>query len=262
MIIILFITIILLLHWYNIYKTKSSSCCSYTFENYENNIIFLSKNELEDILTKDSDNYYSRFYNSDLIARKSSNITEYKEKIKQNTVDFTEKEKERIKNIIIQLDNKIKNISFPWFDGNKCNNIPWKFGLIDGTDYESGLSHTRYDTIIFSRHTLSHKTDSSFAKTLLHEKVHVYQKLYPNDVETYINMNNYKKIRKRSESDMIRANIDTDDWVYVDKNNKEHKCVYFNNKPYSLSDVYYNPCNEQKCEHPYEKMAIEISEKI
>ena len=260
MIIIIIITIILLFYWYN--KYNNCKCDSNYVENYENNIIFLSKNDLENILTTDSDNYYSRFYKLDFIARKSTNISEYKHRIKNNAIEFTENEKKRLQNIINELDKKIVNISYPWFDGKKCCNIPWKLALIDGSEYESGLSHTRYDTIIFSRRNLSSKTDQSFSKTLLHEKAHVYQKLYPNDVEIYLNINNYKKSRKRSEIYMIRANIDTDDWIYVDKNNVEYKCVYQNNSPYSLSDVYYNPCNEQKCEHPFEKMAIEISEQI
>ena len=94
-------------------------------------------------------------------------------------------------------------------------------------------------------------------KTLMHEKVHIYQKIYKDHVEKYIKMNNFIKIKERSSSDNIRANPDLDNWIYKDSNNNIYQAIY-NNKPSSVEDITYLPFNSQSYEHPFEKMAIFI----
>lgn len=228
-----------------------------TQENYmeeSDNTIFLSKNELENILISNDDNFYNRLYKKDFEVRKINNISEYTSKIKNSVTDFTENEKKYISEIITSINDKFENVNLPWLDGKKFNQIKWKLGLISGYEYENGLCHTRNDTIIIQRDKLNY----NFYKTLIHEKVHVYQKMYPEDSEIFIKLNNFKKIRKISESDMIRANMDIDDWIYADQNDNEYKAV-FNKNPVDIQDVTFSPCNSQSCEHPLEKMAIDIS---
>jgi len=228
-----------------------------TQENYIDeslNTIFLSKNDLENILISDIDNFYSRFYKKDFEVRKINNISEYTAKIKNSVTDFSENEKKYISEMIYQINNKFENINLPWLNGKKFNRLNWKLGLISGYEYENGLCHTRNDTIIIQRDKLNY----NFYKTLIHEKVHVYQKMYPEDIEIFLKLNNFKKIRKTTESDMIRANMDIDEWIYADQNDNEYKAV-FNENPVDIQDVTFSPCNSQICEHPLEKMAIDIS---
>ena len=52
-----------------------------------------------------------------------------------------------------------------------------------------------------------------------------------------------------------------DEWIYTDKEGEEIKAMY-NENPKNLLDVRYNTCDSQKCEHPFERMAIEISKMI
>ena len=56
---------------------------------------------------------------------------------------------------------------------------------------------------------------------------------------------------------MSRANPDLDNWIYKDANNNIYKS-YYNDMPSSIEDIKYYPVNNQRFEHPYEKMAIEI----
>jgi hypothetical protein len=229
-----------------------------TQENYTdsyNDIIFLSKNELEDILVSDKDNFYNRFYKTDFELRKINNISEYTSKIKNSVTDFTENEKKYISEIITSINLKFENIVFPWLNGKKFNKLKWKIGLVNGYEYENGLPHTRGEYIIIHRDQINHY---NFSKTMIHEKVHVYQKMYPEDVEIFLKLNNFKKIRKVNEYDRIRANMDIDEWIYADHNGNEYKAV-FNKNPFDIQDVTFSPCNSQLCEHPFEKMAIDIS---
>ena len=228
-----------------------------TQENYmeeSGNTLFLSKNELENILISDNDNFYSRLYKKDFEVRKINNISEYTSKIKNSVTDFTENEKKYISEIISRINDKFENINLPWLDGKKFNQIKWKIGLVKGYEYENGLCHTRNDTIIIQRD----KFNYNFSNTMIHEKVHVYQKMYPEDSDIFLKLNNFKKIRKINESDMIRANMDIDEWIYADENGNEYKAV-FNKNPFDIQDVTFSPCNSQSCEHPLEKMAIDIS---
>ena len=81
--------------------------------------------------------------------------------------------------------------------------------------------------------------------------------MYPNDINIYLNINNLKKYKKKTENDNIRANPDLDSWIYIDNNNNVYKAVY-NKNPQSVEDIEYFPYNSQSSEHPFEKMAIEI----
>ena len=229
-----------------------------TQENYtedNDNIIFLSKNELEDILIADNDNFYDKFNKVDYKVRKINNISEYTSKIKNSVTDFTENEKKHISEIISRINDKFENINLPWLNGKKFNKIKWKLGLVSGYEYENGLPHTRDEYIIINREQINRY---NFSKTMIHEKVHVYQKMYPEDVEIFLKLNNFKKIRKKTDSDMIRVNMDIDEWIYADPNGNEYKAV-FNKNPVDIQDVTFSPCNSQICEHPFEKMAIDIS---
>ena len=90
---IIIIVIIIIVIGYNYFNFQS---CLQTQENYIDeslNTIFLSKNELENILISDIDNFYSRFYKKDFEVRKINNISEYTLKIKNSVTDFTENEK-------------------------------------------------------------------------------------------------------------------------------------------------------------------------
>jgi hypothetical protein len=247
---LIFVIIVLLLYCWNAEKYFYSE-----YFNYDDNIIFVSKNDLENILVSNSDNFYNRFYKTDFQLRKINNIPEYTRKIKNSVTDFSENEKIYISEIIKQIHNKFENINLPWFNGKKFNKLKWKIGLVSGYEYENGLFHTRNDTVIIQREQI-HRYN--FFTTLIHEKVHVYQKMYPEDTDIFLKLNNFKKIRKIIESDMIRANMDTDEWIYADQNGNEYKAV-FNKNPVNIQDVTFSPCNSQLCEHPFEKMAIDIS---
>ena len=213
-----------------------------TYESFDNinfDIIFLKESDLKNILKNNNDKYY--------------------EKIDKSVTEFDIHHKKKIITSTKIIDNIFNNIKLDYFDSRKANNIQWKIGCVSGKLYENGLPHTRDDIIIISKQDVQMFSDTKLTKTLLHEKIHLYQKIYPNDIDIYIKKNNFTKYKKRTNEDNIRANPDLDNWIYKDKDQNILKAVY-NENPSSIEDISYSPFNSQSFEHPYEKMAIELEE--
>jgi len=127
--------------------------------------------------------------------------------------------------------------------------------------YENSYAHTRLDTIIIPKNQI--RLTEQFKNTLLHEKLHVYQKLYPNDFQIYLDNNNFIKLIQYNDQNnkyKCRANPDTDDWIYI-KDDIIYKSEYKTNIK-SISDVIYTPINDSKYEHPREKAVYDLLDKI
>ena len=231
----------------------------YYYNNINNNI-YLSSNDTYNILIDKTDNFFNRFNEYDFKARNIKSINDY-EKIISNCVDDFSLEQI---DIINELTNEIDmiEISCYWIDNNKLRNIPWKFSLIKSNKlYENSFPHTRLDTIIIPKNQI--KLTEQFKNTLLHEKLHVYQKLYPNDFQIYLDNNNFIKLIKYNDPNnkyKCRANPDTDDWIYI-KDNIIYKSKYKKNVK-NISDVIYTPINDSRYEHPREKAVYDLLEKI
>jgi hypothetical protein len=203
------------------------------------------------------DNYYDTFSETDLAARKIKNIDHYIRKIYNSVCEFTPNEKTILKKCIDHISNNLSKINFEYFDGSKANKIIWKIGCIKGNQYEYGLPHTRNDIIILNNDSINNDDISNIISLLIHEKVHVYQKMYPNDNEKYLKKFNFKRIKNRPEN--VRANPDIDTYIYED-NTKTYSATY-NKNPSNVTDVKYSSVDDgQKSEHPFEKMAIEIED--
>jgi hypothetical protein len=226
-------------------------------EKFNNKIVFLSGSELYKVLEEDNDNYYKTFFDNDFYSRNIKTIDEYIKLIKSSPTDFNDYEKTRLRKCIKKADIFFENIFFEWFNGKKAITIPWNLGMVKNKLYENGLPHTRNNIIIISKINVNNFDDLKLIKTLIHEKVHIYQKIYKNDILTYLKKNNFIKYKKKTILDNIRSNPDLDNWIYKDSNNNILKAVY-NKNPSSIEDIKYSPINNQTYEHPFERMAIEI----
>jgi len=224
----------------------------------KSNIYFLNKNELSSMLIKDEDNYYKTFFTYDLYARNIKTIDEYKLKIQDSVTNLNEKQKNKLIECCNIVDKKLKNINFDGFDGLKASNIMWQIGAIKGKSYENGLPHTRKYIIVLPIEKIDLKTTKQLCTLLCHEKVHVYQKKYKEDIDKYLKKNNITILKIREEKDMIRANPDLDNYIYTNNNNIIYSAKYKSAKPSSIVDIEYNNDGTQSSEHPFEKMAIDI----
>ena len=254
---ILYILIFIII--FIIFYVLNSLFLNKSIETMENNeyIYFINKDTLYNILKNDEDNYYKTFYHLDFKTRNINNIEEYIPYIKKSVYNPNEEEKNKIKKCITNANSRLEKLNFNWFNGNKAKELPWKIGCIQGKLYENGLPHTRGTIIILSKKDINEYSEQKLTNTLIHEKVHIYQKLYKNDVEKYLNEYNFSIVKERNQSDNIRSNPDLNNIIYKDNNNNIYKATY-ENDPKSIEDIVYSPINNQSYEHPFEKMAIFI----
>ena len=156
------------------------------------------------------------------------------------------------------IDKLLSKYSCIGFDGKKCAKLKWNIGIITGVKYEGGLPHTRKDIIIIPVDILN----SNLYKTLIHEKIHVYQKKYIDDISLYLNENGYTKYKEKKHFDNIRSNPDLDDYIYKNKNGQIMITIYKNTSPNSIQDTLTMPINNSTYEHPLEFMAYNLTNKI
>lgn len=235
-----------------------------SYENYinNNNNIYLTKTELENELIKDNDNYYTMFNMTDLKVRNISDIDSYMILIKKSCIDINDTNKSILNKCIDEANKKLSKYSTIGFDGSKCAMIQWKIGLIDGNMYESGLPHTRNDIIILPIKLLNITFGANqLVNTLIHEKIHVYQKLYKSDIDLYLQENGFTKYIEKKDMNNCRANPDMDNWIYKNKDGDIMKSLYNNNASY-ISDVTIYPVNSYMYEHPFEWMAYNITNNL
>ena len=254
---IIFLLIISIIYYiHKLYKFKLIKK-----EKFKNDIIFMDVNNVISFLYSDPDNYTKKLTKYDMIARKVYNLNEYLDKITKCIINFDENQKKTIREACIEADNYLKNYN-ELLNGTKIAEIPWKFALSNynnNFEYEDGLPHTREDIIFLSEKIIPNKNNENFVNTLIHEKIHIYQRYNYLIIEKIINKLGYfnsdykKNIRSRS-------NPDLNENIYINNNNEILECVYKNNNPININDV---DCfkNKTYMEHPYELLAYEIANK-
>ena len=141
--------------------------------------------------------------------------------------------------------------------------LPWKFACtmnFKQYEYEEGFPHTREDIIflsskIINNHIAVYEEDENLTSTLIHEKIHIFQRKNPHIMNNFLKDQGYKECNIKIENK--RSNPDIDDKIYRSPASKE--CMYFNYRsstPTKINDVFQSNHSE---EHPYEKMAYDIA---
>jgi hypothetical protein len=278
-----FVTLLLVVFLYRIinpylaHKETNIKTIS-VFHNQSEHVIFLSHIEASMFLFKDNDNYVKNMSAVDLHARKVKSHEEYIQNISDITMSFSQSEKEKILACTKQADEfykKMKSVIYSnasndsvseyykLLDGERIAGFPWKFGLThkkDKKDYEDGLPHTRKDIIFLSKEQLVYN-DIDLTNTLIHEKLHIYQRYNKVLMQQIIKDMNYAILDmntlNKNEKELIRCNPDLDGNIYYDRlSNKMMICKYNSTTPKNISDV---EISNFSIEHPYEMMAYEIA---
>lgn len=228
----------------------------FIYENFlDNGNIYLTKTQLEKTLINNNDKYYNTFNYNDYKVRNINNIEEYYNIIQYSCINISSKYSDILDTAINIANSKIKNININGFNGIKSTNIQWIIGIFKDKYYENGLPHTRNLVIVLPEYILSDL--SLLVKVLIHEKIHIYQKLYPEDIKIWLNDNNFIKYKIKEDSDNSRANPDIDNYLYQNHKGEVLVSIY-NDNPLTINDVTYHPINEYKYEHPYEYMAYTL----
>ncbi len=234
------------------------------FDYTNTTITYLNQTQALEFIDSDPDGYVGRFNKLDYLARKLSpgSPHAYTNLFDGAVIIPDQVSHNQILNSINQA-NKLIDLIDPtnnWIDKAKLKSLPWKFIIINTKAIDLGLPHTRWDTIVINKSIINNGSD--FANTLLHEKLHVYQKLYPEDFDIYLKTNGFEPYAKYIHTDIpYRSNPDTDDWVYKCKG-KIYVSKYKNQNPHTISDVEYKPINTCDYEHPREKAVYDLLKTI
>ena len=241
-------------------------------EKYENidNIYFMTYKETADFFTKDNDMYVRNMSDLDLHARKVKTYIEYINNIEDTAISFTDEEKELLIKCAKNADIYLRKESFKELDyaeyinGNNIADIKWIFANTYTNRFnnilkenEEGLPHTRENIIFLSKNVLKFD-ELALTNTLIHEKIHIYQRYNSSIFEKIIKDMDLKEldVKKYKYAKYIRSNPDTNNKIYYNGDNIM-VCLYRNDKPNSINDVVHN---NYATEHPYEKIAYEIAE--
>lgn len=161
---------------------------------------------------------------------------------------------------------------------NELPSISWRFAILQDTA-ECGMPHTHSNMICLPLAWLNQAMDDNqrlnMVRTLIHEKLHVLQRLRSDLTDCWITKQGYTKVMRRSQllpaiSNYARSNPDLDPYIYA----RPGKCatifVFQPSHPRSLSRVQARcVCLQhrhgdalEKYEHPNEMMAYQLSELV
>ena len=222
----------------------------------------------EFVTITNSSDYFNNMNSYDLQVRKSNNKNEYFKKYQLGYETFTMEEKNILLNIVNIIEKKINKY-------NNFKNIKWVFVKID-TNLENSYPHTIENVIVLSN-SFFYDSISSQIITIIHEKVHIYQRMFPEyinilyknwgfdkvefdidynrnnpDIKYYYSYNNNLLIQLYTNNPHNLYDSDTY-LIYLENNNK----IIINDniiKQYNLPNISIN-----KLEHPNEIMAEIIS---
>ena len=287
---LLFLIIIAILTYfymsYFFYYNNISNEYANLFTENSKHIYFMTYKETSNFLTTDNDRYVRDFSELDLHARNVKTYMEYIENIEDTAISFSDEEKKLLIKCANNADKYFKKETYKelkygkHINGDDIANIKWIFANTYTNhfnnvikEYEEGLPHTRENIIFVSKNVLKYD-ELNLTNTLIHEKIHIYQRYNSKLFDKIINEMGLLELDKKSfkYAKYIRSNPDTTNKIYYDNNgnidnskdgiiesDNDNVMVYLyrNDNPNGINDVIQN--NYSK-EHPYEKIAYEIAE--
>jgi hypothetical protein len=236
-------------------------CSTKTGEHYTlpTPIYFVAFAEFKQTVEKSP--FFMRMSPVDLYARRASSQGEYKKKYMDAFEEFTPQEKDRLTRLTARA------IFAP--------NIPWKFAKVSAS-VENGFPHTLEDLIILSARSLSFD-DQTLTETLIHEKVHVFQRKESTYVKKIIRQWGFIPVSSHVTHPLHRNNPDLPEENYTLFPETVIMQLYHSSQPSSIADStpyiislrtgeiqpFHNPgivpSYVSQLEHPYEIMATIIA---
>lgn len=218
---------------------------------------FMTADETAIFIMQDPDGYVKNMSPTDLYARKTSSPEQYISRCAKVAKEFSSAQKIRFTKACKDADDFFRSLNDTYIDSDKMIKIPWVLAMTEGETYEDGLPHTRANIIFVS--SFMNEQSNELVRTMIHEKLHLYQRLYPEEIVHMIYAKGFKQWKLRMGEPRIRANPDVDPWIYMNpENNEPMMAVYTSDRPSNISDVFLK---DYTFEHPYEYVAYEIASK-
>lgn len=207
---------------------------------------FFSRKDLVSFIENDSDGYIKTLNKQDLKDRGCKTQSEYKLKYINNIIEFTLLQKERIKRYVREASEFLRTVRSPFISNYLLMKIPWMFARTTML-LENGHPHTRQGVIFLPENSLD-RPDINIVRTLVHEQIHVYQKMYRNKFVHALLHNGYKIIGRMSDATRM-SNPDADDRIY---RHPSGRIMMWKRDSKDWKDVLY--------EHPNELIAYKVAQ--
>ena len=170
--------------------------------------------------------YFKEFTSLDKSARNIPQNTDFKDVIniyKKSIKPLTKNDKK----IIEEKLQKLHKYNF-------FNDIPWKIVKFHGI--ENNYPHTHGDIIFLP--TDFFQSDIDIDNTLIHEKIHVLQRLFPQKFKKLYNQWGFNQQEKQNYHYLTRSNPDDNNtyWLWKDKSDL---VAYYNENPNDITDIKY-----------------------
>lgn len=117
--------------------------------------------------------YFESFNATDLAVRGCKSSNKCKQRYINGLRKPSIKEGIQLQKLCKSVDEKLRKFGY-----TKLADISWKFIMFSESS-ESGFPHTHGDTICLPYNFIMKRHEKSLKNTLLHEKIHVFQRLYP-----------------------------------------------------------------------------------
>jgi hypothetical protein len=194
-------------------------------------IYHLADLRTKNFILNDRDGYVRRLSYSDLRVRGGTSHEDYIKKYINSIIPRAYVQRALIHFYTIEADIFLKSLESPYI--KNIASIPWRICVTDGT-IEFGYPHTRGDIIFIPERCLQ-RSRREIVRTLIHEKIHVYQKL-----------NKYLFNKALTDNDFVCVGIkdgpknpDTDNKIWVKSDGsklREHPNEYV---AYAIAQQYF-----------------------
>jgi hypothetical protein len=201
--------------------------------------------------------YFDKLNVLDLGARRTDSTTDYKFRYMKALQRFDSYQKARLN----QLVNDVNQITI---NTKNFKDIPWKFAKV-ATTIEYGYPHTIGDVIVltdaFFIDTYTYERQMS---TLIHEKVHVYQRAHPEHTKEFAAMIGFQPVEINGELlNIVRNNPDiSSHYVYKEKYIPVQVYLSYNPKNISESTMYLYDVKYNNIYKPNDVKDFDIPEYI
>lgn len=185
-------------------------------------------------------NYFDNMTPIDRSVRKNTSPSEFIDKVRDPTAD------ERYVLHKLLQDRRLMSL---------YSNIPWKFKFFD-PQFENGFPHTQLDYIFLPYDFFKSRDVESIKEILAHEKVHVWQRIYPFQCHKMLIDKMGYRVCCIDKSKLRRSNPDINKLTYIDPNGQPISSDYRSERPTSITDM------KDSRDHPFEMMAYKIASDV
>ena len=197
--------------------------------------------------------YFGSMNRADLRARRQEDRNGYHDHYMASFMDFDASQRKQLEKWTRAADALCRSHA-------RLARIPWKFAR-QRSDVEEGLPHTLDTVIVLSDPFFAQAVDRC-VETLIHEKIHVYQRLYPlYTYKLFHDVWQYAIFDVQSKYEDARSNPDLNGIVYS-KNKVGFYMKYRGDAAGGLNAAAVEGVRgttRERYEHPNERMAYEIS---